>query len=146
MTSRLNLVRITPVGTTTATTTPWPLPASPGALRFHALPIFSLDASYRNPRRSTVQNGTCLKIMVTPVRVRVPPLLFLTGYHWLWVLGDTLDKAELRDLLVVSHVAVRYTVVSSLYSIHPYKRRRLVHMGPRGPRLSVFTSPPLCSP
>ena len=81
MTSRPNLVRITPVGTTTATTTPWPLPASPGALRFHALPIFSLDASYRNPRRSTVKYGTCLKIMVSPVRARVPPLLFSTYFQ-----------------------------------------------------------------
>jgi hypothetical protein len=31
---------------------------------------------YRNPRRSTGERGTGLKIMVSPVRVRVPPLLF----------------------------------------------------------------------
>ena len=76
MTSRLNLVRTTPVGTTTATTTPCLLPAPPGALRLHALPRLGLEALYRNPRRSTVKYGTCLKIMMSPVRVRVPPLLF----------------------------------------------------------------------
>src|ERR671920_846061 len=76
MMSRLCPVRITPASTTTATTTPWPLPALPGALRLHALPRFGLKALYRNPRHSTVKNGTCLKIMVSPVRVRVPPLLF----------------------------------------------------------------------
>jgi hypothetical protein len=76
MMSRLCPVRITPASTTTATTTPWPLPALPGALRLHALPRFGLKALYRNQRRSTVNNGTCLNIMVSPVRVRVPPLLF----------------------------------------------------------------------
>src|SRR5215212_9155850 len=76
MSSRTGLVSISPVGTTTATTTPWPLPALPGALRLHALPRFGLKSLYRYQRRSTVKNGTCLKIMVSPVRVRVPPLLF----------------------------------------------------------------------
>src|SRR5829696_3199948 len=76
MASQTGLVSITPASTTTATTTPRLLPASPGALRLHALPRFGLKALYRNQRRSTVKNGTCLKIMVSPVRVRVPPLLF----------------------------------------------------------------------
>src|SRR5215213_5308024 len=65
-----------PDSTTTATTTPWPFPALPGALRLHALPKFGLGAPNGNQRRSTVKDGTCLKIMVSPVRVRVPPLLF----------------------------------------------------------------------
>src|SRR5215213_2536304 len=76
MASQTGLVSITPASTTTATTTPRLLPASPGALRLHALPRFGLKALYRNQRCSTVKNGTCLKIMVSPVRVRVPPLLF----------------------------------------------------------------------
>jgi len=70
MLSRPSLVRTALLGTTTATTTLWPLPASPGALRLHSLPIFSLDASYRNPRHSRVKYGTCLKIIVSPIRVR----------------------------------------------------------------------------
>ena len=78
MMSRTGVVSATPASTTTATTTLWPLPALPGALRLRALPRFGLKALYRNQRRSTVKNGTCLKIMVSPVRVRVPPLLFLT--------------------------------------------------------------------
>src|SRR5215208_5985115 len=78
MASQTGLVSITPASTTTATTTPRLLPASPGALRLHALPRFGLKALYRNQRCSTVKYGTCLKIMVSPVRVRVPPLLFLT--------------------------------------------------------------------
>jgi hypothetical protein len=76
MASRTGMVKIALVCTTIATTTPWPLPALYGALRLHALPRFSLDASNSNQRRSTVKYGTCLKIMVSPVRVRVPPLLF----------------------------------------------------------------------
>src|ERR687890_484484 len=76
MMSRTGLVSTTPVGTTSATTTPWPLPALPGALRLHALPRFGLKALYRSPRRSTVENETCLKIRVSPVRVRVPLLSF----------------------------------------------------------------------
>jgi hypothetical protein len=36
---------------------------------------FGLEALYRSPQHSTVKYGTCLKIMVSPVRVRVPPLL-----------------------------------------------------------------------
>jgi len=66
MTSRTGVVSIAPASTTTATTTPWPLPALPGALRLHALPRFSLEALYRNPRRSTVNYGTCLKIIGVP--------------------------------------------------------------------------------
>src|SRR5215213_5802990 len=76
MASQTGLVSIAPASTTTATTTPWLLPASPGALRLHVLPRFGLKALYRNQLHSTVKNGTCLKIMVSPVRVRVPPLLF----------------------------------------------------------------------
>jgi hypothetical protein len=76
MMSWLRLVHTALVGTTTATTTPWPLPALYGSVRLHALPKFSLEALYRYPWRSTVHSGTCLKIMVSPVRVRVPPLLF----------------------------------------------------------------------
>src|SRR5215212_1093421 len=75
MMSRTGVVSATPASTTTATTALWPLPALPGALRLRALPRFGLKALYRNQRRSTVKNGTCLKIMVSPVRVRVPPLL-----------------------------------------------------------------------
>src|SRR5215216_4061113 len=84
MASRTGVVSTAAIDTTTATTTPWPLPALPGALRLHALPRFGLKVLYRNQRRSTVKNGTCLKIMVSPVRVRVPPLLFsrlLQGIH-----------------------------------------------------------------
>src|SRR5215212_10206892 len=84
MASQTGLVSIAPASTTTATTTPWPLPASPGALRLHVLPRFGLKALYRNQRRSMAKDGTCLKIMVSPVRVRVPPLLFsrlLQGIH-----------------------------------------------------------------
>ena len=81
MSSRTGLVSISPVGTTTATTTPWPLPALPGALRLHALPRISLEALYRYPWRSMAKYGTCLKIMVSPVRVRVPPLLFFRHLH-----------------------------------------------------------------
>ena len=80
MPSQTGLVSTSPVSTTTATTTPWPLPALPGALRLHALPRFGLKALYRNQRRSTVKNGTCLKIMVSPVRVRVPPLPAFSGF------------------------------------------------------------------
>jgi len=74
MASQTGLVSIAPASTTTATTTPLLLPASHGALRLHALPRFGLKALYRNQRRSTVKNGTYLKIMVSPVRARVPPL------------------------------------------------------------------------
>src|SRR5215213_4122988 len=49
-------------------------------LRLHALPRFGLKAYHRNRQRSTVKYGTCLKIMVSPVRVRVPPLLFCKDY------------------------------------------------------------------
>src|SRR5215218_1715972 len=76
MASQTGLVSIAPASTTTATTTPRLLPASPGALRLHVLPRFGLKALYRNPRHSMVKYGTCLKIMVSPVRVRVPPLYF----------------------------------------------------------------------
>jgi hypothetical protein len=54
------------------------LVAAPGASRrstFHALPRFSLEALYRYPRRSMAKDGTCLKIMVSPVRIRVSPLM-----------------------------------------------------------------------
>ena len=76
MASRISLVRIAPVGTTTATTTPWPLPASPDISVRSILSRFSVDAPYGYLRRSTVNSRTCLKIMVSPVRVRVPPPLF----------------------------------------------------------------------
>ena len=75
MMSRTALISTTPVGSTVATTTLWPPPALPGALRLHALPRFGLGALNGNQRRSTVDSGTGLKIMVSPVRVRVPPLL-----------------------------------------------------------------------
>jgi hypothetical protein len=39
------------------------------------LPRFSLETLYRYPWRSIAKDGTCLKIMVSPVRVRVLPLL-----------------------------------------------------------------------
>src|SRR5829696_3794760 len=81
MASRTGVVSTAPIDTTTATTTPWPLPAFPGGLRLHALPRFGLEALYRNQRRSTVKDGTCLKIMVSPVRVRVPPLLFSSNFQ-----------------------------------------------------------------
>ena len=55
---------------------PWLLPASLGVSGRRVLPRFSLGALNGNQRRSTVDSGTCLKIMVSPVRVRVPPLLF----------------------------------------------------------------------
>jgi hypothetical protein len=58
-----------------STTTRWLFLASPGALRLRPLPRFGLKALYRNPQRSTVKYGTCLKIMVSPVRFRVSPLL-----------------------------------------------------------------------
>jgi hypothetical protein len=76
MTPRMDLVSTAPVGTTTATTTPCPPSPLHGALRRSALPIFSLGAFYRYPRGSTVEGGTGLKIMVSPVRIRVSPLLF----------------------------------------------------------------------
>jgi hypothetical protein len=40
------------------------------------LPRFDLEALYHSPWHSTVKYGTGLKIMVSPVRARVPPLLF----------------------------------------------------------------------
>ena len=76
MMSRIGLFSTITVGTTTGATTPWPLQAPPGALRLHALPRFGLGALNGNQRRSTVDSGTGLKIMVSPVRVQVPPLLF----------------------------------------------------------------------
>src|SRR5215207_6326380 len=76
MMSRTGLVSTTPVGTTAATTTPWPLSPLHGVLRRRALPRSGLGASYGYQRRSTVERGPGLKIMVSPVRVRVPPLLF----------------------------------------------------------------------
>ncbi len=76
MPSRTGLVSDSPVATTIATTTPWPPPAFFGVLRRRGGPDFGLDAPNGNQRRSAVESGTCLKIMVFPVRVRVPPLLF----------------------------------------------------------------------
>src|SRR5215212_4176044 len=76
MPSQTGLVNTSPVSTTTATTTPWPLPAFSDVSRRRDRPDFSLGAPNGNQRRSTVDSGTCLKIMVSPVRVRVPPLLF----------------------------------------------------------------------
>jgi hypothetical protein len=76
MMSRIGLFSTITVGATTAATTPWPLQAPPGALRLHALSRFGLGALNGNQRRSTVDSGTGLKIMVSPVRVQVPPLLF----------------------------------------------------------------------
>ena len=70
MPSRTGSVSTTLAGTTIATTTLWPLPALPGALRLHALPGFSLEALYRYQRHSTVNSGTGLIIMVSLVRVR----------------------------------------------------------------------------
>jgi hypothetical protein len=75
MVSRLSLVRTAPVSTTAATTTPWPLSTLHGSLRLCALPESGSGAVNGYQRRSTVKYGTCLKIMVSPVRVRVPPLL-----------------------------------------------------------------------
>src|SRR5215211_6221248 len=76
MPSPTGLVNTSPVSTTTATTTPWPLPAFSDVSRRRDRPDFSLGGPNGNQRRSTVNSGTCLKIMVSPVRVRVPPLLF----------------------------------------------------------------------
>ena len=74
MTRQMGFVHSALASTTTATTTPWPLPALYSALRLHALPKFGLGAPNSNQRRSTVNYRTCLKIMVSPVRARVPPL------------------------------------------------------------------------
>ena len=74
MVSRLSLVRTAPVSTTAATTTPGPLSTLHGDLRLCALPESGSGAVNGYQRRSTVKYGTCLKIMVSPVRVRVPPL------------------------------------------------------------------------
>jgi hypothetical protein len=62
-----------------ATTTPWSLPAFTGGLRWRILLRCSSGAPYRYQRRSTVENGTGLKIMVSPVRFRVSLLLFCSG-------------------------------------------------------------------
>jgi hypothetical protein len=80
MMSQLSLVRTALVGTTIATTTPWPLLAFYGVFRRRDRPHFSLGASNGNQRRSKVDSGTCLKIMVSPVRVRVPPLPAFSGF------------------------------------------------------------------
>jgi hypothetical protein len=77
MTRQMSFIHSAPASTTTATTTPWPLLALPGALELHALPRFRVEALYRYPWHSMAKGGTCLKIMVSLVRVRVPPLLFL---------------------------------------------------------------------
>jgi hypothetical protein len=65
-----------PVATTIATTTPWLLAAFSGVLWRRDRSDVSLGAPNDNRGRSTVNSGTRLKIMVSPVRVRVPPLLF----------------------------------------------------------------------
>ena len=59
-----------------ATTSPWPFPTFTGALPWRVLPRRSSGAAYRYQRRSTAEIGRGLKIMVSPVRFRVSPLLF----------------------------------------------------------------------
>jgi hypothetical protein len=76
MMSRTDLLDTAPVGTTTATRTSWLLPASPGVSGCRVSTRFNLGAANCDQRHSTVDSGTGLKIMVSPVRIRVSPFLF----------------------------------------------------------------------
>ncbi len=69
--------------------------ATPGIsrqLKASYLRRFSLGAPNGNQRRSTVKNGTCLKIMVFPVRVQGPSLMFSRVLH-----GHGFPRRTLRD-------------------------------------------------
>jgi hypothetical protein len=56
------------------TTTAWRFTALPGGPRRSATSKNRLDSAYDALWRLTVGFGTDLKIMVSPVRIRVPPL------------------------------------------------------------------------